>query len=74
MILYTIYPHDVIFDEEEDQAKKKQKTLEMNGVKLIVEETEGDDYKILQLISSDPNHFLDQRYQPGEMVTMKPLL
>ncbi|MFC7392605.1 YlzJ-like family protein [Scopulibacillus cellulosilyticus] len=73
MILYTICPLEDIFEEEEKQPGKKQ-TIEVNGVKLIVEDKGDNNYEIVQLISSNPQDFLDGRYQPGEKLTMKPLL
>ncbi|MBM7644404.1 hypothetical protein JOD45_000597 [Scopulibacillus daqui] len=73
MILHTICPLEDVL-EQENKKNDKKLTMEINGVKLIVEESGVNEYEIIQLISSDPQHFLDTRYQPGEKLTMKPLL
>lgn len=70
MIHYTILPMDLIFEEEEDIPE--QKVIEMDGVSLIVEPTSETEYKVVQLLSTDPQHFLNNNYQPGQMIALKP--
>ena len=52
----------------------KQVMIEMDGVPLIIEQETESDYHIVQVISSDPQHFLQEKYQPGKKVTFQPLL
>lgn len=76
MIHYTILPFDIIFEEDNLDLgnKPKQRVIEMDGVSFVVEpSTESDtEFKIVQLISTDPNHFLNEQYQPGQMLALKP--
>ena len=69
MILYTMMPEELIFPTAETDFNK-QKIVEMNGVSLLVNETSQNQYVILRVLSSDPQHFLDDQYSPGQKVTM----
>ena len=69
MILYTMMPEELIFPTAETDFNK-QKIVEMNGVSLLVNETSQNQYVILRVLSSDPQHFLDEQYSPGQKVTM----
>ncbi|MDF0725128.1 YlzJ-like family protein [Cytobacillus sp. S13-E01] len=69
MILYTMMPEELIFPTAETDFSK-QKIVEMNGVSLLVNETSQNQYVILRVLSSDPQHFLDDQYSPGQKVTM----
>ncbi|MFD2616833.1 YlzJ-like family protein [Terrilactibacillus laevilacticus] len=71
--MYTIYPEEVIFSDNECE-KNNQMTLTVQGVTLVVEVENHNQLKIVRLISSDPQDFLDERFQPGEQIIMKPLL
>ncbi|WP_196220223.1 YlzJ-like family protein [Terrilactibacillus tamarindi] len=71
--MYTIYPEEVIFSDTEPKSNN-QMTLNIQGVTLVVEVENQNQLKIIRLISSNPQDFLDERFQPGEQVVMKPLL
>ncbi|WP_085523924.1 YlzJ-like family protein [Tuberibacillus sp. Marseille-P3662] len=73
-MLYTIVPSETIFEDEDEQKPRKHRTLVMNGVQLVVEEADDDQYQVVQLISSNPHDFLDEQYQPGKMIRVGPLL
>ena len=62
-------PEELIFPTAETDFNK-QKIVEMNGVSLLVNETSQNQYVILRVLSSDPQHFLDEQYSPGQKVTM----
>lgn len=71
---YTIVPIEwLLEDEEEEHTKTERREVMVNGVRLIVERTK-DTYKIVQLISSDPSHYLNEAYQPGRTLSLRPLL
>lgn len=72
-MLYTAIPIEWILEEEEAPPKKRRE-MEINGVRLILEETSSDSYEIVQLISSNPSHYLDGQYQPGRTLSLRPLL
>jgi YlzJ-like protein len=69
MIFYTTMPEELMFPIVEEEYKK-QSIVEMNGVQLLVQETESSQYEIVRIMSSDPQHFLDNQYCPGQKITM----
>lgn len=69
MILYTPLPMEMIF-QEHDANFPKQETIEIEGGLLLVEPVSDNQYKIVRLISSDPQLYLKQQYAPGEIITM----
>lgn len=71
MIHYTILPHELIFEEDEEKQDKKR-LVEVDGVTFLVEPSTDMEYTIVQLISTDPQHFLNQQYQPGQKLSLKP--
>ncbi len=73
-MLYTAIPLEWIMEEEECAPPKKRRELAVNGCRLLVEQTNEDTYEIVQIISSEPSHYLNARYQPGQSIQLKPLL
>jgi hypothetical protein len=71
MIFHTILPNEVVFEDENEQVPNQQ-MIAINGGQLLVEQESDSECRIVQLISSDPNHFLDPRYQPGVKLPLKP--
>lgn len=71
MILYTMIPEEMIFPHEEF---KHQQTIEINGGQLLVEPISENEYKIVRLITSDTNLYLNDKYQPGNIIQLRPEL
>lgn len=71
MILYTVVPQENIFSSEHETNKVM--TVAMNNVQLVVQQKD-DKWEIVQLISSDPNDYLNAQYQPGKQLSFKPSL
>lgn len=69
MIFYTIMPDELMFPTQEDEYQK-QSVVNHNGVQLLVQETEKSQFEILRVLSSDPQHFLESQYCPGQKITM----
>lgn len=69
MTLYTMMPHELIFPYEAD-AYKKQRTIMYQGVPLLVELADDQTVEVIRVISSDPQHFLDERYFPGTKISL----
>ncbi|NPV25991.1 MAG: hypothetical protein HPY81_00765 [Firmicutes bacterium] len=66
MILYTALPIELILEGSECERKFRQ--IELDGVKLLVEATGEEEGRIVQVLSSDPNDFLNPSFQPGQTV------
>ncbi|WP_059105220.1 YlzJ-like family protein [Shouchella shacheensis] len=73
MILYTLMPTEQIFPEEEN-VFESQKVMDCEGGQLVVEQVNGGDFRVVRLISSDPNQFLNPSYAPGTIIQAKPTL
>lgn len=66
MILYTPLSQGDIFPMNEDGFTKRQ-CVSYQGKLLYVEEIEKGSYELLQLLSTDPQDFLDTKYSPGNI-------
>jgi len=49
--------------------KYEFKEIEVDGVKLIVEPVSVNQGKIIRLISTDPQVFLNPKFSPGNIIT-----
>ncbi|MGG5252892.1 YlzJ-like family protein [Neobacillus sp. SM06] len=68
MILYTMMPQELIFPSESDA--QHQCTIIQDGVELLVETTSGDTGRIVRILSTDPQHYLDARFTPGTKISL----
>lgn len=68
MILYTTMPQELIFQTPESEFSK-QTIIHYEGIPLLVEMDENHDYRVIQVMSSDPNHYLDDRCCPGSILS-----
>lgn len=69
MILYTMMPQELIFPTD-GAAFEKFKMIAHDGVPLLVMK-ENENYYVVRLLSSNPNHYLDSRYLPGAKVMIE---
>ncbi|MGE5550716.1 MAG: YlzJ-like family protein [Bacteroidota bacterium] len=72
MFLYTIVPAEIIFADEEDDGARVpagEQLVEMaGGVRLLVQRDGKGGATVSRLLSTDPQDFLDARWQPGNRV------
>lgn len=64
MILHTIVCHEQIFPNE-NESQYESRT--QNGVPVIVERAE-DKYRIVRIMSTNPNDFLKAELSPGTYI------
>ncbi|MBD1379265.1 YlzJ-like family protein [Metabacillus arenae] len=69
MILYTMMPDEMVYPVDAS-AYQKQSVIELNGVQLLVQETNDQQYEIVRLMSNDPMDFLNMQYSPGQKIKM----
>ncbi|MFC0301365.1 YlzJ-like family protein [Virgibacillus soli] len=67
MILYTPLSESDIFPQDENEFGKRH-CVSHGGKTLYVEEQADGSFQLLQLLSTDPNDFLDQQYNPGTIL------
>jgi hypothetical protein len=56
-------PYELMFPEAGNE-ETTQNVILYNNVPVLVERT-GDETRIVQIMSTDPSHFLLEEYQPG---------
>lgn len=66
MIIYTPMPLELVL--EGVQQNRYYKEIQVDGVKLQVEELENGQYRINKLLSTDPFDFLNPQFQPGNLI------
>lgn len=70
MILYTTMPQELIYQTQESEFEQQQ-VINYEGIPLLVEMNENHDYRVLRVMSSDPNHYMDDRFCPGMILSNK---
>ncbi|MBS4199014.1 YlzJ-like family protein [Bacillus sp. FJAT-49732] len=68
MILHTIVPPELIFQYSED-AFSSQTPITRNGIPMIVEQS-GQMYKVIRIMSSNPDDYLKAEYSPGTYIPL----
>lgn len=72
MTLYTMMPHELIFPQEVGAAPKQQ-MINYQGIPLLVEFTDQQNVQVIRVLSSDPQHYLDERICPGAKISFSNL-
>jgi hypothetical protein len=65
LIHWTLLPEELIFNEPENSLPIHETIVD--GVSLLVQQ-DGDAFRVVRLLSPDPAHFLDPRFQPGNVI------
>jgi hypothetical protein len=68
MILYTMMPQELIFPTDSDSFTRQQ-TVTYQGVSLLVELSDAQNVQVVRILSSDPQHYLDERICPGTKIS-----
>jgi len=67
LLLYTPIPIETVIDGIDKNYEFKE--IEINGVKLIIEPISINQGKIVQLISTNPQDYLNPNFSPGKIIT-----
>lgn len=67
MILYTPLSETDIFPTENKAYQREH--LSYHGKNVIAERTTEGNYQIIQLLSTDPQDFLEETYIPGSILS-----
>jgi len=70
-MLWTVVPLDVVMDGSETYQPLYAEMPWKNGGMLLVEAVGLRSARVVRLISSDPNDYLDPALQPGSMIEYK---
>jgi hypothetical protein len=69
MILYTMMPNELIYPVSE-QETGAQMLIQYNGIPLLVERTNDHQFHVIRVMSSDPNHYLEDGCSPGTKISL----
>jgi len=69
MILYTAIPLELVVEGIEKGHNYKE--LELSGIKLLVEPVDVDRSRIVRIISTNPQDYLNPRLSPGTIIEHK---
>ncbi|EKN65665.1 hypothetical protein BABA_19231 [Neobacillus bataviensis LMG 21833] len=68
MILYTMMPNELVFPYEAEAASKQQ-TITYQGIPLLVECVDQQNVQVLRILSSDPQHYMNDQIYPGSKIS-----
>jgi hypothetical protein len=70
-MLYTIIPVESIFESESDSQEDAHDEVEIgrSGACLLVNSLSGGKYKVIRIISTDPQDYLNPQWQPGTIIS-----
>lgn len=68
MILYTMMPQELIFPVQEHNESQTM-LVTYQGVPLMVEKTEEQEYRVVRVVSTDPQHYLNNQISPGTKIS-----
>ena len=70
-IIYTPLPIELVLEGIDKEGPPYQE-MEVNGVKLLVEQQSMDKCRVVRLLSTNPADFLKNEYQPGTELKFVP--
>jgi len=68
MILYTMMPNELVFPYEAE-ADSKQQMITYQGIPLLVVISDQQNVQVIRILSSDPQHFMNERIYPGAKIS-----
>ncbi|PRR99169.1 hypothetical protein C6W24_09525 [Bacillus atrophaeus] len=68
MILYTVMPQEIVYADQNQQAGAHEQ-VEYAGVPILVE-MKGQEAEVVQILSTNPMHFLNQEIAPGQKLKL----
>lgn len=71
---YSIIPAELVFADLKEMDIKEYQEITYENKQFIVEAVDNNQMKIVQLLSSDPNDFLNSGYCPGSVIKLSPEL
>ncbi len=69
MILYTMMPLEQVFPASEEETMN-QVMIAYNGIPMIAEWTESQEYRVVRILSTNPNHYLEPSCMPGSKISL----
>jgi hypothetical protein len=71
MIIYSIIDPDFVFEGWDDFEPEYKEMEVSESVSMLVEDVNEDELRVIKLISSDPQDYLNTDYSPGSLIKKK---
>ncbi|MBA4494393.1 YlzJ-like family protein [Paenactinomyces guangxiensis] len=71
MIHYTVLPEELIFYDSNQKALPLKEVV-IDGIQMLIQLDGSSEATIVRLLSPDPMHYLDSRFQPGNKLQLFP--
>ncbi|WP_094607547.1 hypothetical protein SPSIL_023740 [Sporomusa silvacetica DSM 10669] len=71
MVLWTVMPMEIILSQE---YQPNYEEIEYAGTKMMVEKTANNEYRVVRILSTDPQDYLRNDIQPGAVLSYEPIL
>jgi len=68
-VIYTISPLDLVLKDKSKEDKRNFQLISYNGIEMQVEPVGFNQYKVIRLYSTNPDHYLDSDLQPGSIIS-----
>lgn len=69
-VLYTTLPLDIVMENNEALEDSTLQNIKYEGIEMQVELMGWNKFKIIRLYTTDLNHYLDERFQPGSIISL----
>jgi len=69
MIIYTPLSETDVFPLEQDEQLQNRHFISYEGKMMYVKKTTDGQYQLLQLMSTDPQDYLNAKYTPGSILS-----
>lgn len=69
MLHYTPLPLELILEGFDE--KRNYREIQFEGVTLLIEEVNSKENKIVQILSTNPQDFLNPKLQPGNLLSFE---
>lgn len=72
MVLWTIVPTETVLAENSQPVIYEE--LEYYDQKVMVERIAENQYRVVRLLTTVPEHYLQNNLRPGTIITCKPII
>lgn len=69
MIIYTPLSETDVFPTSENEQMSNRHLISYQGKMMYVEQLDDGSYQLLQLMSTDPQDYLNEQYSPGTIIS-----
>lgn len=70
MILYTPMQLELVVEGLENMSAPAAREVIIDGIPMLVEDTGSCQARVVKLLSTDPNHYLNTQYTPGSFISV----